>query len=568
MQIKDSRRLTGANLQSPLPSALADIVFEADEDRDSCLKAWRAALARILPHFALTQAHMFERLHAQGASLGFSAPVDQLYAATEINEWAIHAANSTINNMTEPSLDEAILTIRRTHAEEQNTSLMALKNIAEERACPFLWDDDQVSLGFGRHSQTWPADDLPSAEEIDWAAAQTIPLALITGTNGKTTTSRMLTRILKTAGFCVGSTSTDGLSVNEKLIESGDWTGTGAARAILRDKRVDAAVLETARGGILRRGLAVERCDVAVVTNVASDHLGDYGIDDVAAMAEVKSLICSAVDGRGKRVINADDPRLCALLERYDSPLVLYSLDSANPLIATHCDAGGEAWLLVDGRLTQRCGALDHPVIAAKEIPCAIDGAAHHNLSNALAASAAASAIGVTHSLIAKALCGFGARPEDNPGRCQLVELGGVQILLDFGHNPHGMRAVLGMANRMLKERPSARLCVSVGQAGDRSDEDIRALGRTLVELGTHKLILRELHEYTRGRPRGEASQLIAKEAWQAGMDPRQVSVCEGEVVALSQALDWALPGDLIVLLVHVERGPVMDWLQSQQSLS
>ncbi|MDE0883647.1 MAG: hypothetical protein OSB21_13725, partial [Myxococcota bacterium] len=130
MQIKDSRRLTGANLQSPLPSALADIVFEADEDRASCLKAWRAALARILPHFALTQAHVFERLHAQGASLGFSAPVDQLYAATEINEWAIHAANLTIHNSNEPSLDEAILAIRRTHAEEQNASLMALKSSA------------------------------------------------------------------------------------------------------------------------------------------------------------------------------------------------------------------------------------------------------------------------------------------------------------------------------------------------------------------------------------------------------------------------------------------------------
>jgi cyanophycin synthetase len=566
MQIKDSRRLTGTNLQSPSASALADIVFEVDEDSASCLRAWRAALTRILPHFELTQAHVFERLHAHGASLGFTAPIDQLYAATEINEWAIHAANSRIRNSTEPSLDEAIIAIRRTHAEEENASLMALKKSAEERACPFLWDDDQVSLGFGIHSQTWAVGDLPSAEGIDWAAAQTIPLALVTGTNGKTTTSRMLARILKTSGYCVGLTSTDGLTVDEELIESGDWTGTGAAREILRHDRVDAAVLETARGGILRRGLAVERCDVAVVTNAAADHLGDYGIDDVAAMAEVKSLICSAVGAGGKRVINADDPGLCALLDRYDSPLVLYSLDSANPLIASHCAAGGEAWLLVEGRLTQRCGTLDRPLIAAKEIPCAIDGAAHHNLSNALAASAAASAMGVTHSLIAKALSGFGARPEDNPGRCQLVELRGVQILLDFGHNPHGVRAVLGMAKRMIKGRPSARLCVSVGQAGDRSDEAIRALGRTLVELGTDRLILRELHDFARGRPRGEVSELIAKEAERAGMDPSQMSVCEGEVAALSRALDWALPGDLIILLVHVERGPVMDWLQSRRS--
>ena len=146
-----------------------------------------------------------------------------------------------------------------------------------------------------------------------------------------------------------------------------------------------------------------------------------------------------------------------------------------------------------------------------------------------------------------------------------MVELGGVQILLDFGHNPHGVRAVLGMAKRMIKGRPSARLCVSVGQAGDRSDEDIRALGRTLVELGTHKLILRELHGYARGRSRGEVCDLIAKETQRAGMDPSQVSVCEGEVVALSKALDWARPGDLVILLVHVERGPVTDWWQSRR---
>lgn len=565
MEVLDSRRLTGANLQSPVPSAVAEVSFLAEEQPAVVLAEWEAALGRILPHFDLGDSQPFQRIYEGGACIGFPAPIDKLYAATEINEWAIQAANAAMGNRNEPPLTAAIEDISRSLAQEENAPILALQKAAEERNCPFLWDDDEVSVGYGAHAQVWDARDLPHPKDVDWNRAAAIPVAMITGTNGKTTTSRMLSRILKASGLSVGSTSTDGVCVNEEMVEQGDWTGTGAARMVLRRPDVTAAVLETARGGLLRRGLAVERCDVAVLTNVAADHLGDYGINDVPAMAEVKNLICAAVDQQGSRVINADDPHLASLLEAHHSPLVLYSIREDNPLIAKHCQQGGEAWCLVDGDLICRRGNEEERLMSGSEIPCAFGGAARHNLSNALAASAAASALGISHEQIAQALSRFGAKPEDNPGRCQLVEIDGVQLMLDFGHNPHGLEAILKLAQSLINQGGKGRLCVSLGQAGDRGDDEIRSLGTTLATMAPDLVILREMVGYERGRSYREVPALIAQSLGDHGFAADQILTRDSEVEALEAAMSWAKPGDLVMLLVHLQRQTVGQWLQDKR---
>ncbi|MBM65888.1 MAG: Mur ligase [Myxococcales bacterium] len=564
MEIKNSRRLTGTNLQGPGPSAIADVCFEADEDAAASLDLWLQALARMCSRFGLDHCESFQRTFEGGASIGFVAPIDQLYAATEMNEWAIEAANALRLGQPEPDLETAVEHITQSLEEELNPAVIALQRAADHKDCPFLWDDDEISLGYGRHSQVWPARSLPDPATIDWQRYRPIPVALVTGTNGKTTTSRMLTRIMKTAGFTVGSTSTDGVCIDERVVEEGDWTGTGAARLALRHTEVDAAVLETARGGLLRRGLAVERCDVAVVTNVAADHLGDYGIHDVEAMAQVKNLICAAVDQAGHRVINADDPRLTALLNQYDSPLILFGLDEANPVIQTHCSRGGEAWLLSDDHLVQRIGDDEHRLMAAADMPCAFGGAARHNISNALAASAAASSLGLPLDKVAEALSGFGAAPQDNPGRCQLLEVAGRRLLLDFGHNPHGLEAILGLAQSLLDQRPNSRLCVSLGQAGDRLDEEILDLAATLAAVQPDQVIIREMTGYERGRADLEVPHLIQAGLLSRGISAAQIKIVRDEVAALEAAMDCTQPGDLCMLLVHLEREQVAQWIEAQ----
>jgi cyanophycin synthetase len=563
MRILDSRRLTGTNLQSVGPCAVAEVAFDEGEVPEEAISTWRAALERLAPRFDLDLGKPFWRRYRDGASIGFTAPIDALYTATEINEYAIKYAAGRA----EIALEDAVDRLRQSASQEANAPMRSLQVAAAQRDYPFLWDDDEVSIGFGAYAQVFEAGSVPKVSEIEWRGAGTIPVAMITGTNGKTTTSRMLTRILKTADYSVGSTSTDGVCVNEEVVEAGDWTGTGAARMVLRRNDISAAVLETARGGLLRRGLAIEACDVVVVTNVAADHLGDYGIDDVSAMAEVKNLICAAANPRGQRIINADDRHLMRLVNRYDTPLVLFSLVDDNPAVVDHCARGGEAWFVRNGSLVHRRLRQDQEVVAADQIPCTFDGAARHNISNALAAAAAAYALGVGYSVIAQALEGFGAKPGDNPGRCQLFSVGDVRVMLDFGHNAHGLEAILNLAKGLMQQHPESRVCVSLGQAGDRQDDEIYALADTLAAMNTDHVILREMAGYERGRGVQEVASMIKHRLHEHDFADDQVLIVDGEINALDAAMTWARPGDLIMLLVHLERKAVRQWVETQQAM-
>ena len=561
MRIADSRRLTGSNLQSANPCAVAEVRFTSGDDVERMLARWREALRALCAELGVDFGEPFVRAYQGGASIGFDAPIDALYAATEINEEAIHRASQDAQRADDRMLER----LRRALQGEANPQLIALERAAKERGCPFLWDDDEVSVGFGHMAQVWRADELPDADAVDWASAAPIPVAMITGTNGKTTTSRMLTRILKTSGLCVGSTSTDGVCVDEEIVEAGDWTGTGAARMVLRRKEINAAVLETARGGLLRRGLSMSGCDVAVLTNVAADHLGDYGIDDVAAMAQVKSLIGKALKPGGHRVINADDPHLMQRRLECDSPMVLFSMRHDNEALLAHRRSGGLCWWLEDDVIQFAQAGEVTQVLAARAIPCSFDGAARHNISNALAAAAAAQVLGVSLATIARALSSFGASPSDNPGRCQLFEVQGVRLLLDFGHNAHGLQAILTLAQGLIESQPSARLCVSLGQAGDRLDSEILELSETLADVAPDHIILRQMAGYERGRQPSEVAELIRQGLLERSYPPERVAIVEGELTALDEAMTWAEPGDLIMLLVHLEREAVADWVAARR---
>ena len=310
----------------------------------------------------------------------------------------------------------------------------------------------------------------------------------------------------------------------------------------------------------------MEGCDVAILTNVAADHLGDYGIDDVAAMAGVKCLIGSAVKPTGRRVINADDAHLMARRDDYDTPVILFSLNHENPELIRHRQAGHSCWSVDSDLIVYFDANQAHPLMRTHEIPCAFGGAAKHNISNALAAAAAAAALGVDLQTIRTALTQFGERPTDNPGRCQLIEVQGVKIMLDFGHNSHGLRAILDLGKSLIDAQSGARLCVSLGQAGDRLDSEILALGDTLAAMGTDRVILREMTGYERGRAPAEVATMIRQRLIENNYDDQSIRIVKGEVAALEDAMNWAKPGDLIMLLVHLEREVVHQWIHTQNA--
>jgi UDP-N-acetylmuramyl tripeptide synthase len=585
MRILDSRRLTGPNLHLGGPAAIAEVAFEPGEDRDAAIATWRLAVTAALRALAwpvelYVRTHEDARGHA-GADLVFAAPDEALYLATEINDWAIAAATernaatptaaehgaSDPRNLADPS---ALLSEwRDAIARERRPGLQALRDAAAARDLPALRDDDSLSIGHGHRSLTWPIGQLPRPADVPWSTLGRIPVALITGTNGKTTTARLLARIATHAGHVPGNTSTDGMSVGERLLEAGDWTGPAAARTVLRHPEVDLAVLEVARGGILRRGLAVDRCDAAVITNVSDDHLGDHGIQDLLTMARVKAVVASVVAPGGRVVLGADSPPLVELVasgHHFPAPLVWFAMSPDNPQLQQHRAAGGEAWFVCPaGALVRARGAAEQALVPVAELPFCHGGAAHHNVANALAAAALASALGLPDAAIVAGLRSFTSSVADNPGRANLARVGEVQVFLDFAHNPAGIRSLRTLLDQL---RGPHRMIISMGVAGDRRDDDIREVARAVHDLAPDQVRVRDLADYLRGRAHGEVPALLRETLLGLGMAPDSVREVGSELDVLREGLAWARPGDVIAIIDHVERDEIQAELRALGAIS
>nr|WP_255216680.1 Mur ligase family protein [Pseudenhygromyxa sp. WMMC2535] len=533
-----------------------------------------------------------------------TAPVDRLYATTELNEWAIALAAGEVPE--EEGDEPALAGIASAAAAEQGErpGALALVEAAEAQGVPWLIDDEQLSLGYHDEARSWPlgpgAEALPAPASVDWAgfpisrgAGARVgrrgagALTVITGTNGKTTTTRMLVRMARRAGLRVANTSTDGLFVDEALVEAGDWTGPGGARSLLRRPGLDLAVLETARGGLLRRGLGVRRCAVSVITNVARDHLGEYGIVDLEGMAAAKGIVARATDPQGRIVLSADSPALVEWAkprirdagqesrgdrdEALPAPVIWISLDPSSPLLSAHLEAGGEVWTVLDGWLARSIEGGTRKLVPVEDMPSSFGGRARHNIANAMAAAAAAWALGIDERAIVSALLEFGARPEDNPGRARLWAVplgegqGSASVLVDFAHNLAGVEAIAELVAGLVEERGCRPPVLCFGMAGDRGDDELRALGAALVR-GYHPraVVLREQHEYLRGREVGEVPARLGEGLITAGFEPGGISMAEGEIESLERALATCVPGDVVVLLVHTQREVVREWLHER----
>ena len=502
------------------------------------------------------------RRFSGGASLALSAPPDALYAATEVNEWACETALAQVRAAPLPDFDGAAERLRETIALERNPRLIALRTAARSRGLTFLSDADFASAGSGRGAVLWPMDALPDPEGVDWSVVHDIPIVLVTGSNGKTTVVRLLAAMIEASGRTAGTTSTDNVRIGRQVLDAGDYSGPGGARLLLRHGQVETAVLETARGGLLRRGLEIERADAAVITNVADDHLGEFGITSLAELAEAKLLVSRAVKDGGTVVLNADDAILRDAAGAVRSAITWFSLEPGRPEIAAHLRAGGRAVLAEDGLLVLAHGGERTAVARLEEVPVTMGGAARHNVANALAAIGAASALGIGEAAIAAALRSFGTAPEDNPGRANVYHIGGVVVVIDYAHNPHGMAALADMTGAM----PASRRLVLLGQAGDRTDEGIRDLARAAWTLGPDRVVIKEMERYLRGRRPGEVSALLAGEFFRLGMPASGISVAGSELDAVRDALTWARADDLLLLAVHQDRASVTALLDQMRA--
>ncbi len=328
---------------------------------------------------------------------------------------------------------------------------------------------------------------MPYTEAINWKKHGDVPIGLVTGTNGKTTTVRLATHILRSANSNVGLSSTDWIAVNDHIIERGDWSGPGGARAVLREQTVDVAILESARGGLLRRGLGVNRADAALITNIAEDHLGDFGSQNLDELMNIKWIVSRAVVDDGRLILNADDALLASKARDYTGEIVWFSLVADNEVVVEHVAAKGTAYVLDDHELLILDGQTRELICRDEDIPITLAGAARHNVANSLAAAALTSCLGVSTADIRAGLTSMSQ--DDNPGRCNVYDVDGCKVLVDFAHNPHAMQALFDMAQAL----PAKRRVLCFGQAGDRPDDAIRELARDAWSIGLDRVVISEL---------------------------------------------------------------------------
>ena len=542
MEFLDARRLTGPSLLADTPGAVLDVACDA-KDAEALVPVWTAHVERMLEDLGWDDSNLSLTYLAGGVSLFFTAPIDALYAASELNEWAWAASEAELNGTPAPDYDEALAAIKASLAEEANPELLAFAAAAAEYDVTFLWDDDFVSIGLGKHSQTWPVRELPDLDSIDWSQHGDVPIGLVTGTNGKTTTVRLATHIMRSAEKNVGLSSTDWIAVNDNILDRGDWSGPGGARTVLREQNVDVAILESARGGLLRRGLGVNAADVALITNIAEDHLGDFGSQNLAELLDIKWIVSRAVVGFGKLILNADDKLLVSKADRYPGELIWFSLHADNPIVEQHVAAGGTAFVLDEPDLVMLSGDSRDEICASSDIAITLNGAARHNVANALAAAALTMGLGADLQDVRSGLMSI--TQDDNPGRCNIYDLDGRKVLVDFAHNPHAMQALFGMAEAL----PAKRRALCFGQAGDRPDRAIRELARDAWSIGLDQVIVSELAEYHRGREAGEVFAVIKDELMEVGATDDQILHFDEESESLAAALEWAEPGDLVIML-------------------
>jgi cyanophycin synthetase len=385
-----------------------------------------------------------------------------------------------------------------------------------------------------------------------------VPIVAVTGTNGKSTTTRLIAHICARAGKRVGMTNSDGIYVDGSLVEAGDWTGYGGASRVLAEHGLDVAVLETARGGILLRGIGYAANDVAVVTNVSADHLGLQGIDTLDELAEVKGTIVRITKRDGWAVLNADDPRVWDMRRSTRAQVYAFSLESRSGAIEATLDAGGRAAVLEGGWLVLRAaGRRPRRLVEAAAIPVTFAGLSRYNVANALAAAAACDALGLGTRRIRDGLQTFAQDAEANPGRLNLFERRGVFALVDFAHNEAGMVGLLAVARAVAG---SHKVRLGFGTAGDRTDEILHRLGVIAAE--ADDLVIAEKRHYLRGRELEEMNAILRRGAVEGGYT-REIPAHHTELESLQVLLSRARRGDVCAVMAHVERAELFAWLEA-----
>lgn len=411
--------------------------------------------------------------------------------------------------------------------------------------------DDEMSRIRELLDQPADADDVP---EMLRESERTTPIIGITGTNGKTTTTRLASAILRNSGKRVGWTSSSGVMIDDVMVLPGDYTGPSGAQRVFEEPDVDVAVLETARGGILLRGLGYEHNDVSVMTNISADHMGMHGVHSLDVLTEVKSVVARVTTSDGYAVLNADDPRVLNVREVIAANPILFSRSSSNHELDRHVEQAGWALRVVDGEMVWYHDGESEIVALLDDVPITFGGRAEHMVENALAAAAACLALGVSVEDVRNGLKAFRNRAEENRGRLNVFERDGATVVVDFAHNEAGLEHLLRFARTTCAK--DGRLTVAIGTAGDREDSAIEGIGRIAAE-HADAVIIKDSEKYLRGREAGEMPRMLKRVVGDLA-----IQVSPNERTAFYRGLELIKAGDTLAVMCIEDSDEILGYLE------
>ena len=372
-------------------------------------------------------------------------------------------------------------------------------------------------------------------------AAHAIPIVAVTGTNGKTTTTRLISHILGLNGNTVGMTSTDAVIIDNIPILKGDYSGPEGARKVMMDSTIDHAVLEVARGGILRRGLGFMESDVGVLLNISSDHLGEGGIDTLEELTRLKSTVTEAVKPSGHAVFNADDPRVLSCLDKTKGQPILFSIDPEHPALKINFEKGNLNVTIEDGNVTVRKKGWVSTIASVVEIPITFDGNAGFNIENVMAATAAVAALGLNEKQIRAGLVSFSPSIGQSPGRMNVIDMDGFKVVVDYGHNIGAINATGDFIKGLM---PGRKIRMASG-VGNRRGDDILEFGTALSKYYDHIILC---DSDPRERSAGETARIVQKGLLEGGFKEDMITLVMDEKEATRASMEMAKPGDVVVL--------------------
>jgi cyanophycin synthetase len=559
--VDSCRRLTGPSLVWSEPGAILDILVH-DMDMEAVLDSWYHELEQLLAEVDWGDPKLTHRRFENGYNLLLAAPIDQLYSAVLALETAWYFCACALLGQPLETRAALLEALRSQMLEERDPGLIEIESAAAEHNVDFLVDDETISLGHGTGSCSYAIDQIPSSDAVDWSSIHNVPVAMITGTNGKSTSVRLLDGIARSAGQVSGVTSTDFVRVGDQVLDDGDYSGPGGARLLLRDPRLEVAFLEVARGGILRRGLPLRRARAALITNIASDHLGEYGVNNLAAMAETKFAVRKTLTEDGTLVANADDNETVTfLVNRLQHKLCWFSLDKSNLQIQRQISLRQACCFCDKGQLVYFDDSGFTEICAINEVPMTMNGAALHNVRNALGAIGVARAMGYTPAQISAGLQQFHSNANDNPGRMNHFTLqNSARVIVDFAHNEHSVSAIVDTVGRM----PARKKWAMFGSAGDRSDAHIAAIARGVCSIKPDHVVIAETEEYLRGRSHGDISQIMKQACLRSGISEKCIHLVDSPFSGVKLALAQMQADDLGLFLVLSERDQIIDYLKTQ----